>query len=254
MAAKVLCRQGIRRLQWVAQRQEFATDRTGDEAQFPVLLFRHTSVLVRDPERAEQDLQQGKINNLRIAAAALDRVVLPPARILSFWHLVGRPTARKGYAPGLELYKGRLVASVGGGLCQLSNLLYWMALHVNLEVAEWHRHDRDLFPDKNRKVPFGAGATVFYNYLDLRIRNSLEQPILLRIGVGEKELWGEFRGTTELGFRVRIEERDHRFFGRDGRVFRENRLWRRITDAEGKAISDEELAHNLCEVMYPLTL
>jgi vancomycin resistance protein VanW len=40
-------------------------------------------------------------------------------------------------------------------------------------------HGFDFFPDDNRKIPFGTSATVFYNYIDLRIKNNLNQPVVL---------------------------------------------------------------------------
>ena len=44
--------------------------------------------------------------------------------------------AEKGYFEGMQLSRGEVVRGVGGGLCQLANLLYWMALHTPLEIVE----------------------------------------------------------------------------------------------------------------------
>lgn len=44
-----------------------------------------------------------------------------------------------------------------------------MALHTPLTVTERHRHGYDVFPDAERTIPFGSGATCFYNYGDLMI-------------------------------------------------------------------------------------
>ena len=50
---------------------------------------------------------------------------------------------------------GEVKTSIGGGICQLANLLYWMALHTPLEVIERHHHSFDPFPDSGRTLPFG---------------------------------------------------------------------------------------------------
>ena len=50
---------------------------------------------------------------------------------------------------------------MGGGLCQLANLLYWMALHTPLAVVERHHHSFDPFPDENRTLPSGRAAVSF---------------------------------------------------------------------------------------------
>jgi vancomycin resistance protein YoaR len=62
---------------------------------------------------------------------AIDGVVVPAGGVFSFWAQVGRPVARRGFAPGRELREGCLVPSVGGGLCRLSNALYQAALETD---------------------------------------------------------------------------------------------------------------------------
>ena len=64
----------------------------------------------------------------------------------------------------------------GGRPVQMTNLLYWMTLHTPLTVTERWRHGYDVFPDSNRTQPFGSGATCFYNYMDLMVRNAPPTP------------------------------------------------------------------------------
>lgn len=104
---------------------------------------------------------------------------------MSYWYLIGKPTAGKGYLPGMILRNGGYLAATGGGLCQLSNLIYWMTLHTPLTVVERHRHGYDVFPDANRTQPFGSGATCFYPYLDLMIRNDTQDTYQMRVRVGK---------------------------------------------------------------------
>ena len=85
--------------------------------------------------------------------------------------MVGNPSKRKGYLKCLVLNNGKIGYDYGGGLCQLGNLLYWMVLHSPLVVTERWRHSFDVFPDVNRKLPFGSGATLSYNYIDLQFKN-----------------------------------------------------------------------------------
>ena len=70
-------------------------------------------------------MQHNKVINLRIAVPRLNGVVIEPGDTFSFWKLVGKPTRAKGYVDGMVLSYGRCVPGVGGGLCQLSNLIYW---------------------------------------------------------------------------------------------------------------------------------
>ena len=116
---------------------------------------------------AEFPLTAGKIENLRIAARALDGIEVPAGRIFSFWRQLGRTTRSRGYTIGRELREGCLVPSRGGGLCQLSGLLYQAALAAGLEIVERHAHSRTIPGSDAEK---DRDATVFWNYVDLRFR------------------------------------------------------------------------------------
>ena len=93
---------------------------------------------------------------------------------------MGAPSTQRGFRDGLVLGPDGLESGTGGGLCQLSNLLYWMALQAPVRVTEHHHHGSDLFPDDDRVQPFGSGATVFFNYVDLRFLNETDRTFQLR--------------------------------------------------------------------------
>ena len=137
--------------------------------------------------------QYNKITNLRLAAARLDGVVLRPGETFSYWRLIGRPSRRKGYLDGIVLFCGTFRPGVGGGLCQMSNLIFWMTLHTPLTVVERYRHSYDVFPDCGRTQPFGSGATCVYPYRDLMIRNDTQTTFRLHVTVGGEFLEGEWR-------------------------------------------------------------
>jgi vancomycin resistance protein VanW len=66
-----------------------------------------------------------------------------------------------------------------------------LTLHTPLVVTERHHHGYDVFPDASRTQPFGSGATCFYPYGDLMIRNTTEQAFQLCVRVGTVNLEGE---------------------------------------------------------------
>jgi vancomycin resistance protein VanW len=248
---RIEARRAHRWLTSAPDRRTFARLRAEDAAQFPFELISHSSKLIRRVDPQWMQLQESKVHNLELACARLDRLVIQPGEIFSFCHTVGRTTRRKGYVDGLEMHHGALVGAPGGGLCQMSNLLYWMALHLDLQVLERHRHEADLFPDDERSVPFGMGATVFYNYLDLQFRNTLTQPLLLRVTVQRPLLCGSVLSTSEKAFDVEFRETEHRFVRRaDGSVWRENRVAKRVEYFDGRAPLEVEIAHNFGRVHY----
>ncbi len=113
----------------------------------------------------EQALTAGKVQNLRVALGGLDGVEIEAGAVFSFWKQIGKPVARRGFVKGRELREGCLIASTGGGLCQLSNALYEAALRAGFSVVERHAHSR-IVPGS--RAAQGRDATVFWNYVDLR--------------------------------------------------------------------------------------
>jgi vancomycin resistance protein VanW len=218
----------------------------------PCVLIRHSSVLRRKLGDADPRLQETKIVNLGLAIRPVDGLVLDPGEVFSFWNRVGEPSARRGFVEGLVLRRGQVGVAVGGGLCQLSNLLYWMALHAPLEVVEQHHHGFDAFPDNGRVLPFGSGATVFFNYGDLRLRNSTDMSLQLRVWLTDTELCGQIRAERPWPLAYHVLERGHRFVrDTDGQVFRENEIWRRSVDrATGRTLSESRITANHVLVTY----
>lgn len=231
---------------------DFAVLRQDDR--LPLVLYRHRSLLRRRLGQSDPALQESKIDNLRLAVPAIDGLLLRPGETFSFWRRVGAPAARRGYRDGLVLAGGEVRIGTGGGLCQLSNLLYWIALHAPLEVVEHHHHSFDPFPDDRRVLPFGSGAGVFYNYVDLRVRNPTRLTFQLTVAVAEDHLCGELRGERRWPYAFHVEEREHRFVrGPDGRVYRENELWRRTVDRRtGDTVAAERITRNHALVGYPV--
>jgi vancomycin resistance protein VanW len=218
---------------------------------YPVRVFQHSSKLLKAVPDHLMPLQHNKVRNLELGCSRMDGLLLEPGDMFSFCSLVGRTSYRRGFVDGLEMHDSRMLGAPGGGLCQLANLLFWMAVHLDLKILERHRHGLDLFPDDGRTVPFGMGATVFFNYRDLRFQNSLSQPLVLRIEVDPPLLRGAFHSDRELPFHIEVVEQMHRFYRDDrGAVWRENRVAKRIKYADGRALEIKQLAHNRGRVCY----
>lgn len=133
----------------------------------------------------DRALNAGKIQNLRAAISGLDGVEVGAGDVLSFWRQVGKPLRRRGFVEGRELREGCMIATVGGGLCQLSNALHEAALDAGLEVVERHAHTR-IVPGSRAEA--GRDATVFWNYLDFRLRSRGAFRIEARLTADELEL------------------------------------------------------------------
>ena len=140
--------------------------RAGDRLRdAPVLAEFEGSLWPRD--EAHDALVVGKIHNLRLATKRLHGLEIAADETFSFWRQLGRASMARGFVVGRELREGCVIPAIGGGLCQLSNAIYDSAVRSGLEVVERHRHSRVL---PGSLAEFDRDATVFWNYLDLRLR------------------------------------------------------------------------------------
>jgi vancomycin resistance protein VanW len=136
-------------------------------------LDEHPVYTAKDPR--ERELELGKVQNLRVAAALVDGIVLEPGEIFSFWAAAGRPGRSKGYVIGRELRQGCMIPTIGGGICQLTNALSRAAHRAGMEIVE--RHSHTIHPP-GFFIDDTTDATVFWNYIDFRFRS----PVRVRIG------------------------------------------------------------------------
>lgn len=235
----------------IAARVRFAE--TKQDASLEFTCKKHQSLLRRRLGDSDPQLQENKVKNLRLACPTIDGILIRPGETFSFWRCVGEATAARGYVDGMQLSRGEVVRGVGGGLCQLANLLYWMALHTPLEITERHHHSFDPFPDENRTLPFGSGAGVFYNYIDLRFHNPTTQTFQFRLHLTDQHLKGSVATDVEPPHSFHVFERDHRFLVQGGKNFRENEIWREIVDRRtGNKVGEELIVKNFSEVKYEL--
>ncbi len=237
-----------RKLKWYFGATSWAGTNTANPTKFPV--FSHKSVILRPLKDVEMYLQENKRTNLSMAVKKLNSVLIKPGETFSFWRLTGRPTKRKGYLEGLILNQGKIEKGTGGGLCQLGNLLFWIFAHSPLTITERHRHSFDVFPDVNRSVPFGAGATLSYNYIDLQVKNNTTNSFRINLWMDDIFLNGELLSEFEIKEKFRIEERNHLFSQQDwGGYSRHNRIFKITTD-ENNNETEELLVENHAILMY----
>ena len=218
----------------------------------PVRIYESASLIRRTLGNADPALQEGKAVNLAIAAPRLDGVLIRPGEEFSFWHLVGAVTARQGYKTGMIIQNGKAASDIGGGMCQMTNLLHWLVLHSPLTITEHHHHDGyDLFPDYGRTVPFGTGTSILYNYIDYRFRNDTADTFQLRIWTDEKYLHGELYADRAQPLRYHITAEDEHFVRESDGVYRISRVMRRVTDAAtGNVLETQCIKNNHAKILY----
>lgn len=237
-----------RKFTWALGKEKWAKIKSKDL--FDHNVFQHKSMILRPLQDVEMYLQENKRTNLKIAITHLDGIIIKPGETFSIWKLVGRPTKRKGYLEGLVLKQGKTAKDTGGGLCQLGNLLFWIFAHSPLTVTERYRHGFDVFPDLNRKVPFGAGATLSYNHIDLQVKNETNKSFRIGLWLDETHLNGQLQCKTSLLSKFRIEERNHLMKQQYwGGYSRHNQIVQIEMDFEGSE-TEKLLVENHAIMMY----
>ncbi len=229
--AVALARRAWRDSGWVNPRPRLvARARARPAADFP-----HTiSEAVQDIKKGA--FADGKLANLRLGAELFDGITVAPGETLSFWKLVGRPTAAAGFEVGRSIRGGIVVGEVGGGLCQLSGIAYEIGLRAGLEPVERHSHSRDLYAEEDRFTPLGLDATVVWPHKDLRLVNPHSVHVQLRFAV---------RGSTisaSIHSPILLEPAILDIARIDREMRREVRVWRRGNGGDVKLISDDSYA------------
>ncbi|MBR1917578.1 MAG: VanW family protein [Bacteroidaceae bacterium] len=217
-----------------------------------MLVYQHNSLIRRRLGNVNMQLQENKAVNLALAVGHINGLLIRPGETFSVWKMVGRTTKRKGYKEGLTIAKGQPSQGIGGGMCQLSNLIHWMVLHSDLTIVEHHHHDAlDLFPDYGRQIPFGTGTSISYNYIDYRVRNDSALTYQLKLWVDDEYLHGELRATEPLPHTFHIHAENEYYSREAGVVYRNGQVYRDTIDrVSGNCLESQLIRINHARVMY----
>ena len=246
-----------------AKRKDFRDFRAGkkfakkrNKENFEHIWKSDSKVLLRELHGVDMQLQKNKVTNLLLASKKLDGIIVNPGEEFSFWNLVGNATKSRGYVEGLVISNSKMRVGIGGGLCQMANMVHWLVLHTPLEVTELHHHSDALFPDVKRRSPFGTGTSISYKALDYRFKNTSNSPIQIRVWLDDTFLHGEIRSTEKLDVKYKLVEEDHHFAkDEDGVFFRNSKVYRIKTDKKTKEeIAKELILDNHSKVMYDYDL
>ncbi|MEG0169905.1 VanW family protein [Anaerorhabdus sp.] len=228
----------------------FASEKSEDY--LPIVINKHNSLIRRKLGNVDMELQENKATNLSIAAPKINKILIQPNEVFSFWKLVGKPTKKKGYRNGLTISSGKTSSGLGGGMCQFTNLIHWMVLHTSLTIIEHHHHDAyDLFPDFNRQIPFGTGTSIMYNYLDYRFKNNTNKTYQIIVTVTDEYLCGEIRCNAREEVKYHIQSEDEYFSKEGNDVYRNGKVYRKAIDVRtGLCIKKECIRENHAKVLY----
>ena len=163
---------------------------------------------------------ESKVFNFNLASEKINEHIIMPNEIFSFWHIIGNP--EKQFQKGRTIQNGKIIEEVGGGLCQVSGIIYHMSLIGGLKVIERYNHSVDIYSEASRFCPLGTDATIVYGYKDLRIQNTYAFPIKFQLEVQQDTLHVKLLSTFKLEENKLIINIENSENGRKVRLFNED--------------------------------
>lgn len=244
----------LRNIKNIFKKDKIAKEKSNNE--LPNIIKSHTSLIVRKLQDVDIKLQENKEVNIKIACSKINGIIIHPGQTFSFWKTLGQPKEKDGYKEGLMIYGRRgLGKGIGGGLCQMANMIHLLVLHSELEVTELHHHSDALFPDERRRVPFGTGTSVSYNKLDYRFKNNTNHDVQILTWVENGEVCGELRSEEESKYRYKLVEENHHFKKENDKYYRISQVYRiKIDKKTNKEVEKNLILDNHSEVLYDYNL
>lgn len=121
---------------------------------------------------AESSYQRS--NNIKLAASFINGRILMPGETFSFNDTVGERTRERGFLEAPVIVDNKVESGFGGGICQVSSTLYNAVLLAGMKATERTHHTLP-----SAYVKLGLDATVDWNNIDFKFKNTLEYPILI---------------------------------------------------------------------------
>ncbi len=141
--------------------------------------------------------------NVENGCALINGTTLYPGEEFSAYEAVSPFTQANGYYMAGSYLNGKVVDSLGGGICQVSTTLYNAVLNAELEVTERHNHSMIVSyvdPSADAAIAESSGK-------DFKFVNNLEYPIYIEGYTANKKITFNIYGveTRDPGHEVRYE-------------------------------------------------
>lgn len=222
------------------------------EELLPNTVYETESLMLNENSGFDMKYQFNKVHNLKLAANAINRIIIAPNETFSFWQLVRIADKHEKYLDGLNLVDGKIVGSYGGGLCQLSNMLFWLFLHSPLTVTERHGHAVESFPSTTEELPSGTDATINEGWLDLKVRNETNQIFQIIIDFDDKYMYGRILSDTPSAMDYTVYNPSINYYRKNNKVYQQAAVSRIGIYRNSGVKTEKELHVNICEIGYPL--
>jgi len=128
--------------------------------------------------------------NLVTASQTINGTLIRPGEVFSLNKVLGERTEAKGYREGYVIENGRLVKGTGGGVSQISTVIYNLAWFSGVALTEHHAHSFYI-----SRYPEGREATVYWPTVDNKFTNNSPYGMLIQMWVSDNQVHGRVWST-----------------------------------------------------------
>ncbi len=124
------------------------------------------------------DVTEERAVNVELAASNIDGLVIEPGNKFSFSNSIGSRTLANGYVVAPSFASGRIVSSVGGGICQVSSTIHVAMLLAGISPTQRYAHSLPV-----DYVPKGLDSAIVEGYKDLTFTNNFDFALVINASV-----------------------------------------------------------------------
>lgn len=172
-----------------------------------------------------------RAHNIRVAINVLNGKIVKPDETFSLNDTLGERTHEHGYLTANVIADGKLASGIGGGVSQVTGVLFNAVLLSGLTVVEYKGHSHPVL-----YLPVGRDATLAWNHIDLKFKNNTQVPVYIAFsGTGNKAsatLYGAKAPGRKIGLAVDAKKLNERHI---------TAALYRIVKKNGKVVNKEKI-------------
>ncbi|MCI9095974.1 MAG: VanW family protein [Lachnospiraceae bacterium] len=133
------------------------------------------------------DVAEDRAVNVELAASMINGMEIKPGDRFSFSNSIGSRTLANGYVVAPSFAGGKVVSSVGGGICQVSSTIHVAMLLAGITPTQRYAHSLPV-----DYVPKGLDSAIVEGYKDLTFTNNFDFAIVINATVKDGVLTVSF--------------------------------------------------------------
>lgn len=215
-------------------------------------VFTASSKMINPDSGFDIEYQINKVHNLKLVTRTMDKIIIGPGQVFSFWMLAKDAEKYDKYRDGLTLVNDKTIPQKGGGLCQISNLLFWCFLHTPLTIIERHPHSAETIPHQG-EMPPGVDATIAEGWKDLKVKNDTKDSYQLVFDFDDDSIYCSIYCTRKEDLIYQVRSENLMYFKEDNGIYRYNEIYRVKKGLKDRDIFHKELIlKNKTEIKYEI--